>query len=95
MKVSLPAGTLTVPLHTVVQLTTVGAPALPPLGVTVTAADCVEAADVLASTVSALAVLAAGTVRLECDAHALRLLLRLRLRESARPRARRPHRRIR
>ena len=61
--VSLPTGALTFPLHTVVQLTTVGVPALPPLGVTVTAADCVEGETYLGVR-SALAVLAVGTTML-------------------------------
>jgi hypothetical protein len=41
--VSLPIGAFSVPLQDVVQLTTVGVPALPPLGVTVTDADLVDA----------------------------------------------------
>jgi hypothetical protein len=41
--VSLPIGAFSVPLQDVVQLTTVGVPALPPLGVTVTDADFVDA----------------------------------------------------
>ncbi len=41
--VSLPTAALTEPWHTVVQFTTVGAPADPPADATVTEADCVDA----------------------------------------------------
>jgi hypothetical protein len=42
VKVSLPTGARTCALQTVVQLTMVGVPALPPLGVTAIDADLVE-----------------------------------------------------